>query len=196
MKFEFNNLTDSNGCTWLTDGEPQIKNGCLKLNGKSYLYSERTNISNFGYGEFNIEYKVKPALKSKGNIMMIYSSPLIDPQLGYSTFEVSINQYLQPAIQVTNSTTDLLRASGIDMSDDINLFDGKWHTIRCTRDKLGIIHWYHNGVEKGWSNTYEWPDINITSASASFIGSRYDIVDQNEYKFAGQLDYLEISKKI
>lgn len=193
MKFKFYNFTDSDGYTWSTNGNPKIVNNCLKLDGKSYLFAERTDISNFGLGKFSIEYKVKPALEGKGHIMMIYSSPLMDPSLGYSAFEVSINQFCQTAIQISNNTSGLLRASGMDMTG-IDLFDGKWHTIKCTRDVKGIIQWYHNGLAKNWANTCNWSDINITSTSVSHIGTRYDIAEEDQFKLKGLLSYLKITK--
>lgn len=198
MLMNFNNFTDSDGYTWSSEGtDLKIVNSSqyenyAEFDGKAYLFSNRTDISDFGLGKFTFEFRLKLSTSDIGN-RKLFTSPLVAPSKANSTLQIGINQFGQYFIQVLNYDENYSKASGMSMTG-IDMFDNKWHVVKCTRDRLGIIHWFYDGLEKEAVNTKNWSEVNITSSYGSYIGNRFDLLHDDEYKFKGCLDYLKITK--
>lgn len=191
---QFNDFTDPANNLWTTHNNPQIvqdddaiAENCLLLTDHAYLETSSTNITNFGTGEFTIEYWIKPDSSIAGKAATVLSSQISDT--GRSFLAIGINQFREPYIQIYDTNNNINIANG--MGGGYTLFDGNWHHIAVVRNSTGQILWFLDGAHKKTTN--DWNNYNITSSKGTLIGDRYDVL--NQYNFVGKLDQIRVIKK-
>lgn len=191
---QFNDFTDPANNLWTTHNNPQIvqdddaiAENCLLLTDPAYLETSSTNITNFGTGEFTIEYWVKPDSSMAGKASMILASQVSDTDRSF--FVTGFNQFREPFIQFNDTNNSINIANG--MGGGYTLFDGNWHHIAVVRNATGQILWFLDGIHKKTTNG--WSNYNITSAAGTLIGNSYHAL--NQYNFVGKLDQVRVIKK-